>query len=240
MSIGKLKFSYKRNLIVATTAFSGMISAMELYSYFRSSAAFRVRIALNLKGLEYQQVPVNLLNAEQLSEHYRQHNPQGLVPALALDDNTVLAQSMAIMEWLEEAYPQPALLPDTPLERAYVRGLCQHIACDVHPLNNMSVTNYLKAHLDADTTAVHNWYSHWMHRGFSAIEEQVSSGNGQVCYGQTPGLADCLLIPQMFNAFRFEVDMAAFPTLCAIYEYCNSLDAFIAANPAYQPDTPPA
>ena len=211
---------------------------MKLYSYFRSSAAFRVRIGMNLKGLSYTQIPVNLLDSEQLSDSYRAHNAQGLVPALALDDGTVMAQSMAILEWLEEAHPEPPLLPKDALDRAYVRGLCQHIACDVHPLNNMSVTNYLKEDLGADSEAIHRWYTRWMHRGFSAIEAQVSGGNGRFCHGDTPGMTDCLLIPQMFNAFRFEVDMTPFPTLRSIYDHCYSLDAFIDANPANQPDTP--
>jgi maleylacetoacetate isomerase len=147
---------------------------------------------------------------------------------------------MAVLEWLEETHPDPALLPADALGRAYVRGLCNHIACDVHPLNNMSVTNYLKEDLDADGDAILRWYTRWMHRGFTAIERQVAEAGGRHCYGDAPGMADCLLIPQMFNAFRFGVQMEPFPTLCSIYEHCNTLDAFIAANPANQPDTPPA
>lgn len=216
-----------------------MIRCMQLYSYYRSSSAFRVRIALNLKGLAYEQRPVNLDSAEQLSDSYRSLNPQGRVPALVLENGTVIAQSMAILEWLEEAHPEPALLPTTAAARAHVRSLCQQVACDMQPLNNMSVVGYLKHDLAADDDATQRWYTHWMHRGFAALEQEVADGGGHYCYGDAPGLADCLLIPQVFNAYRFGVDMAPFPTVRAIYEHCSTLDAFIAANPANQPDTPP-
>ncbi len=215
-----------------------MLGRMKLYSFFRSSSAFRVRIALNLKGISYDLVAVDLSASEQLSEDYRQHNPQALVPAIQLEDGTVISQSMAILEWLEETVPEPALLPGDVGQRAFVRGLCQHIACDMQPLNNMSVTSYLQQDLNADDDAIHRWYTRWMHRGFGALELQVADNGGHYCHGSAPGLADCLLIPQMFNAFRFGVDMTPFPTLCSIYEHCNTLEAFIAANPANQPDTP--
>ncbi|MDA8752775.1 maleylacetoacetate isomerase [Halieaceae bacterium] len=212
---------------------------MILHSYYRSSAAYRVRIALNLKGISYTQSAVNLLASQQHSPGYLARNPQGLVPALELDDGSVIAQSTAILEWLEECYPEPALLPAGSLARARVRSLCSHIACDVHPLNNMSVTSYLKEDLGADDAAIHRWYTRWMHRGFSAFELMVRDGNGRYCHGDVPGLADCLLIPQMFNAFRFDVDMGPFPTLCSIYAHCNTLEAFAQAQPTRQPDAPP-
>lgn len=213
---------------------------MILHGYYRSSATYRVRIALALKGIAYQTAAVNLLESQQHSTGYLARNPQGLVPALELEDGSVIAQSMAILEWLEETRPDPALLPDDPLSRARVRSLCNHIACDVHPLNNLSVTQYLKDDLAADDAAVQRWYSHWMHRGFRAVEQQVREGGGQYCYGERPGLADCLLIPQMFNAIRFKVDLEPFPALRSIYAHCNSLAAFSQAHPANQPDAPEA
>jgi maleylacetoacetate isomerase len=211
---------------------------MKLYTYFRSSAAFRVRIALNLKGVECEQVPVSLIKAEQHANAYLSLNPQGLVPALELEDGTILSQSMAILEWLEDTYPEPALYPEDAKSRALIRSFCSNIACDVHPLNNLSVLHYLQDKLGADQRQVNAWYSHWVCRVFQAAELQVASGNGKFCFGETPSMADCLLIPQMYNALRFEVDVTAYPTLSAIYNHCTALPAFQAADPARQADNP--
>ncbi len=209
---------------------------MKLYTYFRSSAAYRVRIALNLKGVTYTSVPVNLLLGEQHSAAYLQMNPQGLVPALVLDGGEVLNQSTAIVEWLEETLPAPALLPADALQRARVRGLCNQIACDIHPLNNSGVTNYLKQDMAASPEQVAAWYGHWITRGFSSIETIVARGNGRFCFGDRPGMADCYLIPQVYNARRFNVDLSDFPALCAVTDHCNTLPAFERAAPERQVD----
>ena len=211
---------------------------MKLYSYYRSTAAYRIRIALNLKGLDYDYEPVNLLQREQKSDSYLARNPQGLVPALETDGGTLLQQSMAILEYLEEQHPTPALLPTAPGERAYVRGLALHIACDVHPLNNMSVLNYLREDLDADDTQVSTWYAHWVHRAFSALETQLADTAGTCCHGDEPGLADVLLVPQMYNANRFKVPVDAFPTLLRLCSSLEALPAFAAAHPDRAPDAP--
>ena len=211
---------------------------MKHYSYFRSSAAYRVRIALNLKGVDYEQVPVNLVTAQQQAQTYLSLNPQGLVPALELEDGTILSQSMAILEWLEDTYPTPALYPTDATKRALMRSFCSNIACDVHPLNNLSVLNYLKDALGADQQQINAWYSHWVCRVFDAAEQQVATGNGRFCFGEAPSMADCLLIPQMYNALRFNVEVSAYPTLLAIYEHCTTLPAFAAADPLRQADNP--
>lgn len=211
---------------------------MKYYSYFRSSAAYRVRIALNLKGVDYEQVPVNLAKAQQRAQAYLSRNPQGLVPALELADGTVLSQSIAILEWLEDTYPTPALYPADATKRALMRSFCLNIACDVHPLNNLSVLTYLRDVLGADPQQVAAWYSHWVYRVFDAAEQQVATGTGKFCFGEAPSMADCLLIPQMYNALRFEVDVTAYPTLSAIYTHCTALPAFEAADPARQADNP--
>ena len=209
---------------------------MKLYSYHRSSAAFRVRIALNLKGLPYDFVAVNLLNAEQKSAPYMALNPQGLVPALELDRGELIAQSVAILEWLEEACPPPALLPHDPLQRARVRSLMNNITCDIHPLNNLSVMNYLRTELGADDEAVHRWYCNWVDRGFSAIERSLEDTMGDCCFGDQPTLADVCLIPQVYNAYRFKVPMEAYPNIRGVSQHCNSLEAFAKAVPEAQPD----
>jgi maleylacetoacetate isomerase len=209
---------------------------MKLYTYHRSSAAYRVRIALNLKGIAYNPVSINLLEAEQKGEQYRANNPQGLIPALELDDGTVISQSTAILEWLEETHTDIPLLPQDPLQRAAVRSLVNHIACDIHPLNNLSILYYLKDSLAADQAQVDQWYSQWINRGFGAIELIAEKGNGQFCFGDQPGLADCYLIPQVFNALRFKVDINDYPTILSVYEHCNSLAAFHQAHPDQQAD----
>lgn len=211
---------------------------MKLYTYYRSSAAYRVRIALNLKGIAYIPEPVNLLEAQQKGTQYRASNPQGLVPALELDDGNVISQSTAILEWLEETRPHPALLPQDPLARSEVRSMVNHIACDIHPLNNLSILVYLQQSLGADQQQVDWWYSHWINRGFAGIELVAREGNGMYCLGEAPGMADCYLIPQVYNALRFNVDVNAYPAILSIYHHCNSLDAFRLAHPDQQPDNP--
>jgi maleylacetoacetate isomerase len=211
---------------------------MKLYTYHRSSAAYRVRIALNLKGISYSPQSINLLEAEQKGEEYRANNPQGLVPALELDDGTVISQSTAILEWLEETSPDVPLLPQAPLARAAVRSLINHIACDIHPLNNLSILYYLRDSLAADQKQLDQWYSQWINRGFSAIELVAEKGSGHFCFTEQPGLADCYLIPQVFNALRFKVDISDYPAIMSIYRHCNTLEAFQLAHPDQQADAP--
>ena len=210
---------------------------MQLYSYFRSSAAYRVRIALNIKGLDYGYLPVNLLNKEQKGNDYLARNPQGLVPALQLDSGEVLAQSVAILEWLEEEHPEPPLLPKAPLQRARIRSMVNSICCDVHPLCNMSVTNYLQEHHQASKTDVIHWYTTWMHRGFTAIEQQLAANNAPYSFGETPCMADVLLVPQVYNARRFDIPLEDFPHLLRVVDNCRQLPAFEAAAPENQPDS---
>ncbi len=217
---------------------------MRLYSYWRSSAAYRVRIALNLKGLRYETVPKHLLRAggEQRKADYLAVNPQGLVPAL-VDDGFVVPQSLAICEYLEEVHPEPRLLPGSARERATVRGMALAIACDVHPLNNLAITQYLKTEFRADADAVNRWIAHWIARGFVALERWVDAcaqgrpaAAQQYCHGAQPTLADVCLVPQMYNARRQQLDLAPFPTLVAISGHLESLPAFAAAAPEAQAD----
>lgn len=210
---------------------------MKLYSYFRSSAAYRLRIALNLKGLEYDYVSVNLLKAEQQSEDYLALNPQGLVPAMELFGGVTLGQSVALLEWLEETHPEPALLPSEPLEKARVRSAVNSITCDIHPICNLSVTNYLKEHFHADQDDVIAWYVHWMHRGFVALEQVLEQNGSQYCFGAQPGMADLCLVPQIFNARRFDIPMGQFPNITRVVDNCNALPAFADAAPEQQPDS---
>ena len=209
---------------------------MKLYDYFRSSAAYRVRITLNLKGLDADRVFVHLVRdgGEQKQSAYLMHNKQGLVPALMLDDGEVLTQSLAIMEYLEETYPEPAILPAPALDKARVRALAQIVACDIHPLNNLRVLNYLKVPLQHDKNAVGEWYRHWIVSGFEAIEQMICGGD--YCFGTAPGMADICLIPQIFNARRFKTDMSPYPRILAVEAACNKLDAFANAHPDRQPD----
>ena len=182
---------------------------MKLYTYYRSSAAYRVRIAMNLKGISYTPVSINLLEAQQKSPEYTAHNPQGLIPALELDDGTVIAQSTAILEYLEETRPETPLLPAEPLARARMRSVINHIACDIHPLNNIAILNYLKNELNAEQSEVDQWYSQWINRGFSSLEPLVAAGDGQFCMNGQVSMADCYLVPQVYNAIRFKVDISA-------------------------------
>ena len=209
---------------------------MKLYSYHRSSAAYRVRIALNLKGLPYDYAPVNLLRGEQQSGAYLARNPQGLLPALELEGGELLAQSVAILEWLEESSPPPSLLPGDPLQRARVRSLVNNITCDIHPLNNLSVMNYLRAELGAGDDDIHRWYCNWVDRGFGAIEQSLAATMGDCCFGDEPTLADVCLIPQVYNAYRFKVPMEHYPNIRQVVQHCNSLEAFARAAPEAQPD----
>lgn len=207
-----------------------------LYSYFRSSAAYRVRITLNLKNIAYEIRPIHLLKhgGEQFSADFLALNPQGRVPVLVVNDQ-VLTQSAAIIEYLEETYPTPPLLPSDPLKRAYVRSIAQTIACDIHPLNNLRVLNYLQDALNFD--AKDAWYCHWIEEGFTALETlQNSAYSGKCCFGDTPGMADAFLIPQVYNALRFHCDMQRFPLINGIYRYCIQQAAFINAAPENQPD----
>ena len=214
---------------------------MKLHGYFRSSASYRVRIALNLKGLPYDTVPVNLLTGEQKSEAYRKLNPQGLVPLL-VDGEHSLTQSLAIMEYLEETYPNPPLLPQTRPERARVRALALAIACEMGPLCNSGPLGFLGKELGLNEVQKNLWYHHWMKKGFDALETLLvaSSDTGSYCHGASPTMADCLLVPQLFNARRYAFDLTPYPTLLRIDAQCSKHPAFIAAHPSKQPDAPQA
>lgn len=211
---------------------------LDLYSYFRSSAAYRVRIALGLKGLDYQVIPVHLLRhgGEQHSGDYRRRNPEGLVPALD-DDGRLLTQSLAIMEYLDEAYGPAILLPTDAPGRARVRALALQIACDIHPLNNLRVLRWMAHEMKIEPSVRDDWYRHWVELGFGALEAQLQGpATGLCCHGDVPGLADCCLVPQVYNARRYNVDLSVFPTLARIAAHCESLPAFQAAHPDVQPD----
>lgn len=210
---------------------------MKLYTFFRSSAAFRVRIALNLKGLGYESVPKAFASNEHRAPEYRALNPQGLIPALQTD-GAVLSQSLAIIEYLNERYPTPPLLPADPIERARVRSMALAIACEIHPLNNLRVLSYLRQRLGQDEQAIGTWYRHWVTTGFEGLEIQARelSSARRYCFGDAVSLADVCLVPQMFNARRFETDLDPFPTLVAISAHLESLAAFSAARPEGQPD----
>jgi len=210
---------------------------IKLYSYFRSSAAYRVRIALNLKSLSYEYLPVHLVKGEQRDERYRALNPQALVPML-VDDGETITQSMAIIEYLDEKFPDPPLLPPTPEARARVRSIAQVIACDIHPLNNLRVLKYLTGTLGASEDAKNAWYRHWIELGLAAIEARLAadSRTGAFCHGAAPTLADVCLVPQLANARRYDFSIEAYPTLGRIESHCLALDAFARAAPARQPD----
>lgn len=212
---------------------------MKLYGYFRSSAAYRVRIALNLKGLPYETVPVHLLKdgGQQFAHDYLSLNPTALVPTL-LDGDMVIGQSMAIMEYLEETHPSPALLPADAQGRARVRAIAQTIACDIHPLNNLRVLKYLKHDMKVGEQDKDTWYRHWISVGLTGVEAMLAgnAGTGRFCHGDQPTLADLCLVPQLFNARRFGCDESAFPTIVRIDAACAELEAFRLAAPEQQPD----
>jgi maleylpyruvate isomerase len=221
---------------------------MKLYNYFRSSAAYRVRIALNLKGIEWEHVGVHLVKREQRSPEYLPLNPVGLVPALVDDDGAVLTQSLAIMEYLDDVKPRKArLVPTAPIAKAYVRALSLSLACDVHPLNNVRVLNYLTAELNVTQAQKDAWIAHWTMLGLEAFEKTLAKEKaakselspGKYCFGDLPTMADCVLVPQVFSARRFNVDVSKYPLIEAIDAHCAHNDAFAAAHPAKQPDFQP-
>ncbi|MDX1974716.1 MAG: maleylacetoacetate isomerase [Rickettsiales bacterium] len=210
---------------------------MKLYGYYRSSTSYRVRIALALKNLTPDLIPVNLLKTEQRTPQYRALNPEMRVPTL-IDGEHVLTQSLAIMEYLEEKYPSPALLPTSPEERARVRALALAVACDIAPLGNLGPTRYLQDKLGITDEQKNEWIRHWIHRGFEAVEAMLSNSSytGSFCHGSQPGLADCCLVPQIYNARRFGCDLRAFPHITSIGDRCAAHPAFIQARPENQPD----
>jgi maleylacetoacetate isomerase len=210
---------------------------MKLFGFFRSSAAFRVRIALNLKGLTYEDAFIHLRRGEQSGEDYLSVNPQGLVPALEIDGHTLI-QSMAIVEYLDETHPQPALLPSDPAGRARVRALAAIVSCDIHPINNLRVLRYLARSLGHDQSTIETWYNHWIATGFTAFERLLVGDRrtGEFCDGSRPGFADIALVPQVVNSERYQHDLSPYPTLARIYANCMKLDAFAAAHPNSQPD----
>ena len=212
---------------------------MKLYGFFRSSASYRVRIALNLKELQYEQLPIHLRRGggEQFNARYKAINPQALVPALE-HDRRVLIQSLAIMEYLNELYPKPPLLPETPAGRALVRSMALVVACEIHPIQNLRVLVYLKNNLKHSDEEVNRWAQHWINLGLSALEQMVVAQpkHGSFCFGESPTIADICLIPQLANARRFNCDLAEFPTLMRIEEQCLALPAFANAAPEKQPD----
>jgi maleylacetoacetate isomerase len=211
---------------------------MKLYGFFRSSAAFRVRIALNLKQLPYETVAIHLRRNEQANPQYRALNPQGLVPTLEDDDGRRLIQSLAIIEYLDEVHPASPLLPPGAADRARVRALAAIVACDIHPINNLRVLRYLAHTLGHDEAAIGVWYNHWIDAGFAALEPLVAADRrtGAFCHGDSPGLADVVLVPQVVNAERYQLDMAPYPTIARIYRTCMTLAPFAAAHPDNQPD----
>ena len=212
---------------------------MTLYGYFRSGTSHRTRIALNLKGLDYDDIAINLAQDEQLEDAFKAINPQGLVPVLRADD-LLLYQSPAILEWLEEAYPEHALLPQDAAGRMYVRALSAMIGCDIHPINNRRILQYLRNELSVDKEAVIAWCNRWITEGFAALETRLAAdkNRGQFCYGDRPTFADCYLIPQVSSARRFEVDLTPYPNIVAIDTHCRTLKAFADADPMVQPDAP--
>jgi maleylacetoacetate isomerase/maleylpyruvate isomerase len=213
---------------------------VELYSYFRSSASFRVRIALALKGLAYDYRPVHLPRSEQLAPGFAALAPTRLVPQL-IDGDVKLGQSLAIIEYLDETHPEPPLLPAAPAERARVRGLALDVACEIHPLDNLRVLRYLVRELKVSEDAKNAWYRHWVEQGLDAVEKQLaaSAQTGDYCHGDTPTLADCVLVPQIFNAQRFECRLDHVPTVMRVFETCMQHPAFQTAQPSACPDHEP-
>lgn len=208
---------------------------LKLYGYWRSSATFRVRIVLGLKGITYEQVAVNLRGGEQKEKAYRRLNPQGLVPFL-VDGEWGIGQSVAIMEYLDETYPAYPLLPSSPQDRARVRQIVDMIACDVHPLNNLRVLNYLESEFGVREAQRESWYHHWIRETFWALEQLLASSSGVYCVGNEVTLADCMLVPQVYNARRYNMDLSDYPTLCRIHDRCMALQAFADAAPESQSD----
>jgi len=214
---------------------------MTLYGYFRSSTSYRTRIAMNLKQLDYDYIAVNLAKDEQLEAVFQSINPQGLVPVVQIND-LWLYQSPAILEWLEEVYPEHPLLPKDAAGRMQVRALSAMIGCDIHPLNNRRILQYLRNELSVDEDQVMAWCHRWMSEGFDALEKRLAQDKtrGKFCYGNSPTFADCYLIPQVSSAERFKVDLSAYPNIVAIDAHCRTLKAFADADPMVQPDAPNA
>jgi maleylacetoacetate isomerase/maleylpyruvate isomerase len=210
---------------------------VRLYTYFRSSAAFRVRIALNLKGLKYEPQLVSLPKGAHRQAEYAKVNPQALVPTLVTDDGLHLAQSLAIIEYLDEVHPHPALLPKDVSGKARVRSLSLLIACEIHPLNNLRTLQYLKRELKLGEDQVNSWYRHWIAEGLGKLEAEMQpSTTGKFSHGDSPTMADCCLVPQIFNARRYECDLAPYPTVMRVFGECMKLEAFDRAQPSKQPD----
>jgi maleylacetoacetate isomerase/maleylpyruvate isomerase len=209
---------------------------VKLYTYFRSSAAFRVRIALNLKGIAYEPVLVHLAKGEHRAAGYAKVNPQALLPTLELDDGTRLSQSLAIIEYLDETHPQKPLVPKDAQERARVRSLSHLIASEIHPLNNLRVLQHLKRALGQSEDQVNTWYRHWIADGLAKLEAELASNKGRFCHGEAPTMADCCLVPQIFNAKRYQSDLAPYPQTMRVFEACMQLEAFDRAQPSKQPD----
>jgi len=210
---------------------------MKLYTYFRSSASYRVRIALALKGLAHEAEYVSLPGGEHQADKFRAVNVQGLVPALE-DGGRVFIQSLAILEYLEERHPKPPLLPASPADRAYVRAVSQIVACEMHPLNNLRTLKHIRKAYSLDEDAVNAWYRHWIADGFAMLEAYLSRERrfGKYCYGDMVTMADCCLVPQVFNAKRYACDLAPYPTIVRIFDECMKLEAFSSTEPAKQPD----
>lgn len=220
-----------------------MAAAFQLHSYFRSSASYRVRIALNLKGVDYAQIPVHLVRngGEQLADTYRAVNPDGVVPALTVDapgSHHVLTQSLAIIEYLEECFPDPPLLPGSAADRAFVRSVALQIACEIHPVDNLRVLKYLKTVLGISDPQKDAWYKHWIDLGLASLEQRLRNDNrvGQCVFGDAPSIADICLVPQIWNARRFNIPLADYPTVVRIADHVDTLSAFADAAPSQQPD----
>mgnify|MGYP000318400412 FL=1 len=213
---------------------------MKLYSYWRSTAAYRVRIALNLEEVEYVIIPVHLVKngGEHLDNKYKEINPQKLVPSLRTKENKILTQSMAIIEYLDETLPQHKLLPDNTADRAFVRSLSQLVCCDIHPINNLRVLKYLAGEMLLSQDQKSTWYAHWVLEGLSAFEQRLKTrqSEGRYCFGSEPGMADCCLISQLYNAHRFDISVADFSEIRRIEEHCLRLEAFDKARPEHQID----
>jgi maleylacetoacetate isomerase/maleylpyruvate isomerase len=210
---------------------------VKLYTYFRSSAAFRVRIALNLKRLAYEPVFVHLAKGEHRNPQYTALNAQALLPTLELDDGTRLVQSLAIIEWLDETHPTPPLIPEEARARARVRSISYLIACEIHPLNNLRVLQHLKRALGQTQEQIDQWYRHWIADGLAKLEAELArGGSGRFSHGDSPTMADCCLVPQIFNAKRYNSDLAPYPTTMRVFDNCMKLEAFDRAQPSKQPD----